>query len=129
MGIMKWDEAGKTVTSASIYSGTAAVADPKIPKENENGVWIIISMDGTWHRPLTTLELAVLQGLPTHIEGQPLKLAGKSDSDWRERIGNMVPVQAAQAIGETMLRAMLPQLKNEFTLGWTPIWVRPGISI
>ena len=49
--------------------------------------------------------------------------------DWRERIGNMVPVQAVQAIGETMLRAMLPQLKNEIVLGWTPIWVRPGISI
>ena len=60
-----------------------------------------------------------------YIDGEPLKLAGNNDSNWRERIGNMVPVGAAQAIAEAMLRAMLPQLKNEIVLGWTPIWVVP----
>lgn len=28
----------------------------------EAGKWIIISPDGTWHRPLTTFELAMLRG-------------------------------------------------------------------
>ncbi|WML35366.1 DNA cytosine methyltransferase [Clostridium sp. OS1-26] len=125
MEVMKWDESAKTITSANIYSGATAIADPRIPKETENGVWIIISVDGAWHRPLTTLELAALQGLPTQIDGQPLKLAGNSDSRWRERIGNMVPVGAGKAIAETMLRAMLPALKDEIVLGWTPIWVNP----
>lgn len=125
MEVMEWEKSAKTITSAGIYSGAAAVADPRIPKENENGVWIIISTDGTWHRPLTTLELAALQGFPVKISGQPLKLSGKSDSKWRERIGNAVPVGAATAIAETMLRAMLPQLKNEIALGWTQIWVKP----
>jgi len=128
MGVMKLDEAAKTITSANIYSGTAAVADHRIPKETENGVWIIISLDGAWHRPLTTLELAAIQGLPIFINNEPLKLTGKNDSDWRERIGNMVPVGAATAIAETMLRAMLPQEFNELVLGWTPIWVRPGVT-
>lgn len=59
------------------------------------------------------------------INGKSLKLAGNSDSRWRERIGNMVPVGAGKAIAETMLRAMLPQLKGEIMLGWTPIWVNP----
>lgn len=125
MEVMKWNEASKTITSAGVYSGSAAFADPRIPKDTEKGTWIIISKDNTRHRPLTTLELAVLQGLPMYIDGKPLKLAGKNDSKWRERIGNMVPVGAAQAIAQTMLRALLPQLKSEIVLGWTPIWVVP----
>ncbi|MBR7679189.1 DNA cytosine methyltransferase, partial [Streptomyces daliensis] len=108
----------KTVTGANdVHSGTSAVADPRIPEDNETGVFIIISEDGTWHRPLTTLELAVLQGLPTTLpDGRPLILAGKSDARWRERIGNMVPVAAAQAIAETMLRTMLAQEVGEWLM-------------
>jgi Site-specific DNA methylase len=125
-GVMNWNEPSKTVVgNADIHAGCAAIADPRIPKENEQGTWIIIAEDGTWHRPLTTLELAALQGLPIMINGKPLKLTGNSDSRWRERIGNMVPVGAGKAIAETMLRAMLPQLKEEIVLGWTPIWVNP----
>ncbi|MNP80242.1 hypothetical protein D3C76_1782780 [compost metagenome] len=58
-----------------------------------------------------------------------MKLSGKNDGEWRERIGNMVPKDAATAIGETMLRAMLPQEKNEMVLGYTPIWVRDSIYL
>ena len=126
MGVMKWDEAGKTVVGNSdIHKGCVSIADPRIPNECERGVFIIEALDGTWHRPLTTLELAVLQGFPTKLRnGTALKLTGNSDAKWRERIGNAVPVQAAQAVAETMLRAMLPVLKQEIVLGWTPIWVQ-----
>jgi len=127
LGVMNWNQPGKTVVgNADIGKGCAAVADPRIPKESESGVFIIEALDGTWHRPLTTLELAVLQGFPTKFsDGNPLKFAGNSDAHWRERIGNAVPVAAAQAIAETILRAMLPVLKQEIVLGWTPIWVQP----
>lgn len=80
--------------------------------------------DGTWHRPLTTLELAVLQGLPAKLDGDPLVLDGKSTAAWRERIGNAVPVGTAKAIAEQMLRTLLAGALGMFVLGSTPIWVR-----
>ncbi|MCY7780164.1 DNA cytosine methyltransferase [Bacillus haynesii] len=127
MGVQRWDKPSKTVTGANdVHAGTSAVADPRIPEDNETGVFIIISEDGTWHRPLTTLELAVLQGLPTTLpDGRLLILAGKSDARWRERIGNMVPVAAAQAIAETMLRTMLAQEVGEWLMSAEDIWVVP----
>ncbi len=87
---------------------------------------VIIALDGTWHRPLTTLELAVLQGFPAVLpDGRPLVLAGRSDARWRERIGNAVPPPAARAIAEAILRAMLPSRLGVWVMGNTPIWVRP----
>jgi len=80
--------------------------------------------DGTWHRPITTLELAVLQGLPATLNGEPLVLDGKSTAAWRERIGNAVPVGTARAIAEQMLRTLLAGALGMFVLGSTPIWVR-----
>lgn len=127
LGVMEWDKPGKTVVgNADISKGCAAVADPRIPKETECGVFVIEALDGTWHRPLTTLELAALQGFPIKFsDGQPFKLTGNSDAKWRERIGNAVPVQAATAIASQMLMAMLPTIKHEIVLGSTQIWVQP----
>ena len=130
MGVQDWDKPSSTVIGAGdIHAGSAAVADPRIPEDTESGKWIIISLDGTWHRPLTTLELAALQGFPfTMADGKPLQLAGKSDAKWRERIGNAVPPQAAQAIGETILRALLPSMAGEWVMSMTgtDIWVMPS---
>ena len=133
MGVSRWDEPAKTVIgSGDIHAGSAAVADVRIPNDNDrlDPAPVIISMDGTWHRPLTTLELAALQGLPMQFaDGTPLVLDGKSDAKWRERIGNMVPVPAAQAIGEQILKCLLASENKEFTLGDTKIWVNPQVNI
>jgi hypothetical protein len=87
---------------------------------------VIIAADGTWHRPLTTLELAVLQGFPAVWKGAPLQLAGTSSSAWRERIGNAVPPPAAQAIGERMLVTLLQADLEAFVLdGGSSVWVEP----
>lgn len=88
---------------------------------------VIIALDGTWHRPLTTLELAVLQSLdPFMSDGRPLQLAGNSDARWRERIGNMVPPKSAKAIGEEILLSFLASaVKEEFRLTAAGIWVVP----
>ena len=129
-GVQDWSEPGNTVTGArNLHSGTAAVADPRIPADNErpDPPPVIIALDGTWHRPLTTLELAALQGFPLTINGEPLKLAGESHARWRERIGNAVPVQAAEAIGKVILGALLRSSQ-----GWwlcdqgmdAEVWVR-----
>lgn len=83
------------------------------------------SLDGTWHRPLTTLELAALQGFSVVMpNGRPLQLAGKSDAKWRERIGNAVPPPAAQAIGEQILFVLMVSARGEWALGSTGVWVK-----
>lgn len=58
------------------------------------------------------------------LAGEPLTLAGKSTGRHRERIGNAVPVGAAQAIGASILRALLAGALGTWTLGSGGIWVR-----
>lgn len=125
--VMKWDEPAKTVIgSGDIHAGAAAIADPRIPSEGERGVFVIIAEDGTWHRPLTTLELLVLQGFPLQLhDGTPFVMAGNSDARWRERIGNAVPPAAASAIAETILLSMLAQEKGDWLMSSEDIWVVP----
>ncbi|MBR7784597.1 DNA cytosine methyltransferase, partial [Undibacterium sp. LFS511W] len=74
--------------------------------------------------PFTTLELAALQSL---IEPEEyLELEGLSDSNWRERIGNAVPPDAATAIAEVMGTTLLLAWSGEtFVLSAAPIWVQP----
>jgi site-specific DNA-cytosine methylase len=129
MGVQAWDKPGNTIIGAGdIHSGAAAVADPRIPSDNDrpDPPPVIIALDGTWHRPLTTLELAALQGFPVVMpDGRPLVLAGRSDSRWRERIGNAVPPPAARAVGEQILLALLQAEAGDWAMGSTGIWVRP----
>ncbi|MCL6635495.1 MAG: DNA cytosine methyltransferase [Peptococcaceae bacterium] len=128
LGVQSWDETSSTVFgSMDVHSGPAAVADPRIPADNDrpDPPPVIIALDGTWHRPLTTLELAALQGFPVVLEdGSPLVLAGKSDARWRERVGNAVPPPAARAIAEQILTALLVSERGEWTLGATGVWVK-----
>jgi site-specific DNA-cytosine methylase len=121
-GVLDWKRAATTVTgSASVDNGTFAVADPRATPATAP---VIRSRWDCWHRPLSTLELAALQGLPTVVSGEPLRLAGKSVSRWRERIGNAVPVGAAKAIGDSILTALIAGAIGTWTLGSTGIWVR-----
>jgi hypothetical protein len=102
-----------------------------MPAASDNLVAVIQSEDGTWHRPFTTLELAALQSL-IDPEDQ-LELDGLSDQAWRERIGNAVPSDAAQAIASEMGRTLLMAMSGEtFQLSAVPIWVRQiavGLSV
>nr|WP_215890065.1 DNA cytosine methyltransferase [Acidithiobacillus ferrooxidans] len=95
-----------------------------MPAQSAKLVAVIRALDGTWHRPFTTLELAALQGLVDPEDH--LELEGLSDSAWRERIGNAVPPPAAQAIAEVMGQTLLLSWAGEtFVLNAMPIWVRP----
>ena len=124
-GVVPWDAtSGAVSASAGHDNGRWSVADPRIPAQDQKLVTIIRSLDGTWHRPFTTLELAALQSLVDPEEH--LELDGLSDSAWRERIGNAVPPEAAAAIAGVMGTTLLLAWSGEtFVLSSTPIWVRP----
>ncbi|HEX5655891.1 MAG TPA: DNA cytosine methyltransferase [Polyangiales bacterium] len=128
-GVLAWDESARTITgSFSVDNAMAAVADPRKPPPF---LPIIIAQDGTWHRPMTKLELAALQGLPLRVNGKPLELASFrvprdaiSTSD-QERIGNAVPPPAARAIAEKMLIALTEAALGAFSLSSDAVWVAP----
>ncbi len=124
-GVIGFNQHSGAIAASSRYdSGRFSVADPRIPAADERLTCIIRSLDGTWHRPFTTLELAALQSLVDPEE--QLVLDGLSDSDWRERIGNAVPPAAAEAIAGVMGTTLLLAEQGEtFMLSNTPIWVRP----
>lgn len=136
-GVVPWSDRTGAVSSAAGYdNGRWSVADPRepdplltddvgtLPAAQDRLVACIRSMDGTWHRPFTTLELAALQSLVDPEEH--LELEGMSDATWRERIGNAVPPAAATAIADTMGHTLLLAWSGQsFMLSAVPIWVRP----
>lgn len=124
-GVIGWDNpAGAVSASARQDNGRWSVADPRLPAANERLACVIESLDGTWHRPFTTLEMAALQSLVDPEE--QLELDGLSDQAWRERIGNAVPPDAAEAIAGVMARTLLLAKQGEtFLLSSMPVWVRP----
>lgn len=138
-GVVPWaSSCGAVSASACHDNGPWTVADPRVcdsvqvgdfgmPAAADRLVARIRAEDGTWHRPFTTLELAALQSLVDPEE--VLELDGLSDSDWRERIGNAVPPDAAQAIAGEMGRTLLLAWSGEtFTLSSAPIWVQPALA-
>lgn len=131
-GVMDWDGPAKTVTaSGDIHAGAAAVADPRIPEPDDRGIYIIIAADGTWHRPITTYEMAMLQGFPrTMRDGTPFELIDCSDGKAREYIGNAVPVQTATAIGNALLETLMPNMLGDVHWGFSnlKIWVKSKVD-
>lgn len=127
-GVLPWGATcGAVSASARQDNGSWSVADPRLPAATDKLVAVIRALDGTWHRPFTTLELAALQGLVDPTE--QLELDGLNDSAWRERIGNAVPPPAAEAIAGVMGTTLLLAWSGEtFALGSTPIWVRQAAA-
>lgn len=140
-GVVPWDQPTGAVSAAACHdNGRWSVADPRaagtlgamaraLPASDEKVAARILSLDGTWHRPFSTLELAALQSLfdpDDPEEAKAFGLDGSSDSAWRERIGNAVPPDAAQSMASEMGRTLLLAWSGEtFTLSNADIWVRP----
>ncbi|BAQ44346.1 DNA cytosine methyltransferase [Methylobacterium aquaticum] len=141
-GVTAWDDPSGAVTGSGQHdNGRWSVADPRgvsrfsssdeepktdtLPAADERLVAMIRALDGTWHRPFTTYELAALQSYVDPEDPQPLVMAGSSDSAWRERIGNMVPAASAEAIMGVIARTLLLAWAGEtFLLSSERIWVR-----
>ncbi|MGK9200469.1 DNA cytosine methyltransferase [Sinorhizobium meliloti] len=133
-GVLPWEDHSGAVPAYGKYDrGPWSVADPRggegdcsetLPAPSDRLVAVIRALDGTWHRPFTTLELAALQSLVDPDE--LFTLDGASDSAWRERIGNAVPPDAAAAIASVMGTTLLLAMTGEtFMLSNQPIWVQP----
>jgi len=128
-GVLPWDGTSMAVSASACHdNGWWSVADPRpMPAPADKLVARIRALDGTWHRPFTTLELAALQSLLDPEDSWvPWRLDGESDQAWRERIGNAVPSDAAEAIAEVMGETLLLAWSGEtFLLSARPVWVRP----
>ncbi len=124
-GVVPWEEPSGAVSAAACHdNGRWAVADPRPPARTDRLVAVIEALDGTWHRPFTTLELAALQSLIDPDE--MFSLEGASDQAHRERIGNAVPPDSAKAIAETMgLTLLLAWSGERFVLSDLDVWVQP----
>lgn len=131
-GVVPWNSSAGAVSASAMHdNGRWSVADPRLPAAKDRLTCVIESLDGTWHRPFTTFELAAIQSLVEPEE--QLELDGLSDQAWRERIGNAVPPAAAEAVADVMGTTLLLVAQGEtFVLSSMPIWVRPiavGLSV
>lgn len=149
-GVLGWEEPARTVAATTaVGCGAYAVADARTgwaedvrfftldqamaleldPAKPPPFTPVIIAEDGTWHRPMTLLELAALQGLPMHVDGKPLALSG-TRTQIATHVGNAVPVGAARAIAERMLFTLLHSSSGTWSLGGgdTPVWVEPATT-
>lgn len=136
-GVMPWDvSSGCIVGHACHDNGRFSVADPQAVERLREFVArcpfpVIIAADGTIHRPLTTLECALLQSLRartaadgTDGDDVPLMLEGTKDEQ-RVKVGDMVPSDAAESIAEQMLLTLVYADAGSFALSSAGgVWVR-----
>jgi len=136
-GVLRMDQpAGAVSASACHDNGRWSVADHRMPAATDKLVCRIRALDGTWHRPFTTLDLSALQSLfdpedPADVAAftDAYVAESVSDSTHREWTGNAVPSDAAEAIATEMLRTlMLADAGETFQLSATPVWVRPYVA-
>lgn len=149
-GVVPFDGTSRAITGTGQHdNGFNSVADPsalcnfepeyaetgpdmhELPAADQKVVCVIRSIDGTWHRPFTTLECAALQSMfdPEKYFTAPevyWDLHGMSDSAKRERIGNAVPRASAKGMASAIYLCLLHAMNGEtFTLSSMPIWVQP----
>lgn len=152
----RFDETAPTITGAAGPSnGALCIADPRVmdylqqfdgvyqivkrtnelvslldhkltPANQKRGQYVVLSEDGTWHRAVTTYEMAMIQGFnPTLPDGRPFQLVGNDKRAQRERIGNAVPPLSAKAWAEVIMVALMASSVNAWTMGTTGLWVNP----
>lgn len=136
-GVLGWAEPSHTIRAVQKLQNTSnTVADPRVPElfgppidlDDKRPLWVVIeAADGTWHRPMTTLELAALQGFPVWHRGAWLTLASGIHGEARKLIGNAIPPPAAEVVGRFCRDALEAAASGRFRLSNDDIWVLPQI--
>lgn len=139
LGVQPWGEPSATVTaSGDLWTTAAALQDTRewnlpviqpgfhyIFTEDAPGQW-------SWHRPLTTLDLAALQDMmPELIKaggGIPLALEG-SDKERREQIGNAVPPGAMAYVGTVILYSLMKGKLQDESVASDEVWVQDDVFL
>lgn len=122
---------GDAITgSTQVGSGAPSVADPRcLPDGDERGIYLIQALDGTWHRPMTVLERAALQGLldPETLEHFVTAMGDAPASRVSEWVGNAIPPPAMEATLRAAGTAILLSRAGETCVlnSDTPAWVAP----
>jgi site-specific DNA-cytosine methylase len=127
-----------------IEDGEHVLYGPELDlKSHKPVVVIILAPDGTWHRPMTDRELAVLQGFPVdaYFEGpSSTRAAQKPTAEHpdrphrpavpgrREHIGNAIPPPTAYAIGMMIAECLRSPRRATFLRG-PDVWVRQGEEV
>lgn len=145
--VLEWSQPARTIAgTAAVGCGAYSVADPRDRDLVDARVMtldealaldldaskappfvpVIVARDGTWHRPMTLLELSALQGYPAEIGGKPITWSG-GRTVVAEHIGNSVPPPAARAIAERMLVALVEGSVGAMSLSSGAVWVRPTV--
>lgn len=148
-GVVAWGAPARTVAgTVAAGTGAYAVADPRDrsacidvralsldeamaldldAKKPPPFVPVIVAEDGSWHRPLTLLELARLQSFPAEMHGEPIRFAG-SRTTIATHVGNAIPADAARAIARVCLVALTEAALGAWSLSSGAVWVRPSTS-
>jgi len=150
-GVVEYNTpAGAVSASACHDNGRWSVADQRMPAPNDRLTCMITSLDGTWHRPFTTLELAALQSLfdpEDHWSADPQtaheiernaarpqdRTGGILPAGRHQRrpppgadVDNAVPRAAARAMADVFGMTLLLSEEGEtFMLSNVSIWVQP----
>lgn len=140
-GMLGWAQPSHVIRGVQRpHNGFDSVADPRLMEwlcegpeldlKSRRGLHLVIrAFDGTWHRPMTDLELAVLQGFPAKHRGGWLNLPCLATSpsaqraERRQHIGNAIPPLAAAAIARVMAVTLDAARDGGLLLLGQPVWV------
>ena len=89
---------------------------------------VIRAPDGTWHRPLTDRERAVLQGFPVDAQLEGPSSSAKGRAGRREHIGNAIPPPPAEAIAREAAATLRSTAQAGFLVGGD-VWVERAAGV
>lgn len=110
-------------------AGVWTLYGPTIDLESKRPCLMVIKVRGKWHRPFTNRELFALQAGPLDFVLEGPSSSSKTQAGVREWIGNMIPADAAEAMGLETIICLESSTVAGFLRG-ADVWVeRAGLGM